>query len=44
MAWSHVLKDYQKRRISSFLDPEADMLGSGYHASQSLIAVGSGQG
>jgi rod shape determining protein RodA len=39
-----VLKDYQLKRVSSFLDPEADMLGSGYHASQSLIAVGSGQG
>ncbi|HEY3448010.1 MAG TPA: rod shape-determining protein RodA [Myxococcales bacterium] len=44
LAWTHVLKDYQKRRVTSFLDPEADMLGSGYHASQSLIALGSGQG
>ncbi|MBI5548602.1 MAG: rod shape-determining protein RodA [Deltaproteobacteria bacterium] len=39
-----LLKDYQLKRVSSFLDPEADTLGSGYHASQSLIAVGSGQG
>ncbi len=44
LAWTHLLKDYQKRRVTSFLDPEADMLGSGYHASQSLIALGSGQG
>jgi rod shape determining protein RodA len=44
LAWSHVLKTYQKRRVLSFLDPEGDMLGAGYHASQSLIAVGSGQG
>ena len=44
LAWTHVLKDYQKKRVTSFLDPEADMLGSGYHASQSLIALGSGQG
>jgi rod shape determining protein RodA len=39
-----LLKDYQLKRVSSFLNPQADMLGSGYHASQSLIAVGSGRG
>jgi rod shape determining protein RodA len=38
------LKRYQFKRVTSFMDPEADMLGSGYHASQSLIAVGGGQG
>ena len=43
-AWSHLLKDYQKKRVLTFLDPEGDTLGAGYHASQSLIAVGSGQG
>ncbi len=37
------LKDYQKKRIFSFLDPEADPLGSAYHLIQSKIAVGSGQ-
>lgn len=42
-AWFFVLHDYQKRRILTFLDPEADILGSGYHANQSMIAVGSGQ-
>ncbi|MFN7133867.1 MAG: rod shape-determining protein RodA, partial [Myxococcales bacterium] len=44
VAWNHVLKDYQKKRVLTFLDPEGDTLGAGYHASQSLIAVGSGQG
>jgi rod shape determining protein RodA len=37
------LKDYQKRRIFSFLDPESDPLGAAYHIIQSKIAVGSGQ-
>jgi rod shape determining protein RodA len=36
------LKDYQKARIYSFLDPERDPLGAGYHIIQSKIAVGSG--
>jgi rod shape determining protein RodA len=38
-----VLHDYQRRRILTFLDPERDPLGSGYHIIQSKIAVGSGQ-
>jgi rod shape determining protein RodA len=42
-AWFLLLKDYQKERILAFLYPEADILGSGYHALQSFIAVGSGQ-
>jgi rod shape determining protein RodA len=37
-----MLKDYQRKRILTFLDPERDPLGSGYHAIQSKIAVGSG--
>jgi rod shape determining protein RodA len=37
-----LLKDYQKRRILTFLNPEADPLGSGYHVIQSKIAIGSG--
>jgi rod shape determining protein RodA len=41
VAWHH-LKDYQKARISSFLDPETDPLGAGYHSLQSKIAIGSG--
>ncbi|MFH1147832.1 MAG: rod shape-determining protein RodA [Pseudomonadota bacterium] len=40
--WS-VLKDYQKRRVQSFLWPETDPLGSGYQCLQSKIAVGSGK-
>jgi rod shape determining protein RodA len=40
--WHH-LKPYQQRRLSSFVDPEADPLGSGYHVLQSQIAIGSGQ-
>ncbi len=37
-----MLKDYQKARLISFLDPERDPLGSGYQVIQSRIAVGSG--
>lgn len=36
------LHDYQKKRIFTFLDPEKDRLGSGYHVLQSKISVGSG--
>jgi rod shape determining protein RodA len=39
--WSF-LKDYQKRRIITFFNPEMDPLGAGYHIIQSKIAVGSG--
>jgi rod shape determining protein RodA len=38
-----LLKDYQKDRILSFLDPSEDPLGSGYHLIQSRIAIGAGQ-
>ena len=37
-----LLKDYQYRRIETFLDPSLDPLGSGYHITQSKIALGSG--
>ncbi|MDD5722753.1 MAG: rod shape-determining protein RodA [Syntrophales bacterium] len=37
-----LLKDYQKERILTFLDPERDPLGTGYHIIQSIIAIGSG--
>jgi len=36
------LKEYQKRRILVFLDPDLDPLGAGYHIIQSKIAIGSG--
>jgi rod shape determining protein RodA len=41
-AWPF-LKEYQQQRVRTFLDPERDPLGSGYHIIQSKIAVGSGQ-
>jgi rod shape determining protein RodA len=37
-----VLKDYQRDRILTFLNPEMDPLGAGYHVIQSKIALGSG--
>lgn len=37
-----LMHDYQRRRVLTFLDPEQDPLGSGYHIIQSKIAVGSG--
>lgn len=39
----HFMKDYQKKRLMTFLSPEDDPLGSGYHIIQSKIAVGSGK-
>ncbi len=38
-----LLKDYQKARLTLFLNPEQDALGGGYHLIQSRIAIGSGQ-
>jgi rod shape determining protein RodA len=38
----HFLRDYQRNRIYTFLDPESDPLGAGYHILQSKIALGSG--
>lgn len=40
--WRWGLKPYQKQRLTSFSEPEADPRGSGYQIQQSLIAVGSG--
>ena len=37
-----LMKDYQKQRVLTFLDPGRDPLGAGYHVIQSKIAVGSG--
>lgn len=36
------LHDYQRARVTTFLDPESDPLGTGYHITQSKIAIGSG--
>jgi len=41
-SWFCLLEDYQKQRILTFLNPQEDPYGGGYHISQSLIAVGSG--
>jgi rod shape determining protein RodA len=38
----HSLHDYQRQRVLTFLDPESDPLGAGYHITQSKIAIGSG--
>ncbi len=40
--WHFYMHDYQKQRVLTFLDPESDPLGSGYHITQSKIALGSG--
>lgn len=37
-----VMHDYQKQRVLTFLNPESDPLGAGYHIIQSKIAIGSG--
>jgi len=42
LAWSYLLHDYQRERVTTLLDPSADPLGAGYHIIQSTIAVGSG--
>ena len=41
LAWMF-LRDYQRQRVLTFLDPQNDPLGSGYHIIQSKIAIGSG--
>jgi rod shape determining protein RodA len=42
IAWSYALKDYQKSRIETFLDPSQDARGAGYQQIQAQITVGSG--
>jgi len=41
-SWFLILKDYQKDRIITFINPSADSLKSGYNVIQSVIAIGSG--
>ena len=41
-AWNNLLRDYQKARLESFLNPQVDVQGSGYQLYQAQIAVGSG--
>jgi rod shape determining protein RodA len=40
--WFFLMQEYQKRRVITFMNPESDPLGSGYHIIQSKIAIGSG--
>ena len=42
LLWKMALRDYQRERILTLLNPESDPLGSGYHIIQSKIAIGSG--
>lgn len=41
--WFYVFRDYQKKRIMTFVYPLTDIRGAGYNAYQSMVAVGSGQ-
>jgi rod shape determining protein RodA len=43
LAWNFLLLPYQKERITSFLNPEHDSTGAGWHAFQSQTAIGNGQ-
>ena len=42
IAWTYILRDYQKARLESFLNPQVDVQGAGYQLYQAQIAVGSG--
>jgi rod shape determining protein RodA len=42
LVWNYLLHDYQRQRVLTFLNPEIEPLGSGYHIIQSTIAIGSG--
>lgn len=42
LMWQHLLKDYQRERLRAFLHRKEDLLDSGWHAYQSLIAIGHG--
>lgn len=42
IVWRYYLHDYQKKRVLTFLNPERDPLGAGYHITQSKITLGSG--
>ncbi|MDO4907658.1 rod shape-determining protein RodA [Neisseria sp.] len=42
LIWNYGMRDYQKTRVLTLLDPTQDPLGAGYHILQSMIAIGSG--
>lgn len=43
LAYQFLLHDYQRTRVKTFLNPQSDPLGEGYHTIQSMISTGSGQ-
>lgn len=43
LAWTYVMKDYQKQRVMVFLNPEENLLGSGWHAHHARVAIGAGE-
>ena len=44
LTWAYLLKEYQRVRLRAFFNPDADLLDTGWHAHQSLVAIGSGGG
>ena len=42
LTWRYLLKPYQRERLTSFLEPEKDLLDAGWHAHQAKVAIGSG--
>ena len=42
LAWTYGLKDYQRQRVTSFLNPEADLRGAGWQAHHARVAIGNG--
>jgi rod shape determining protein RodA len=42
-SWAYLLRPYQRTRIVTLFNPDADPLGAGWHARQSLVAIGSGR-
>jgi rod shape determining protein RodA len=42
LTWTYLLKDYQRQRLLTFIDPQTDLLDAGWHSHQSLVAIGSG--
>jgi rod shape determining protein RodA len=42
IAWNYGLKDYQRQRVVSFLNPELDIRGAGWQAHQARVAIGNG--
>ena len=42
LLWTYGMKDYQKKRITTFLNPEENILGSGWHAHHARVAIGAG--